>query len=415
MNTSPTFTTHITFTVALVILLTACGGGGGGGSSNGSGSGSGSGSGGTAIADSAAAPPPCDLTINPGDSFTSAFSQVSIGETLCLNDGVYRQIMDIPSDTNVRAVNDGMAEIDGSDMLGGNTALLSMRGSNSWVRGLKVYHAGELANACAIGGSNNTMIAMSCSHGGHGKHKIPLGMGGTGHLVADSWFYGEGRYVVQCYGGDNITIRRNVIRWDETFLEFADEPHAATSNYSCVDMIWENNISLDYGSPVSVTMKHCGDFCMSTESDSHPTLGNQKNENVQYLGNIVFNHDPSTSNNIALRADQKGTGSKNITVKDFIVRDVGAAFVFKTDYQNVTIENCTTIDVNNDGQAEGQQINCDDDALPIRYVNGVATSDSLAPWPNEGLIKRDMCDAGERQSDWCQTNQTLTEYLIDGL
>jgi len=420
----------------LLSILVSCGGGSGGSSSD-SGEGSSSSSGvdssssssgvdssgsggsvGTEFADSASTPPPCDLTINPGDSFISAFSQLGSGETLCLSDGVYQQVMEIPGNTNVRAVNDGMAEIDGSDVLGGNKALLSMRGDNSFVRGLKVYHAAELANACSIGGNNNIMIAMSCSHGGSFKHKIPLGIGGSGHLIADSWFYGEGRYVVQCFLGDNITLRRNVVRWDETIAGEPNEPNAAMSNYSCKDMIWENNISLDYGIPATA-MIHCGDFCMSTINDveaEFSAFNGQKNTNVQYLGNIVFNHDPATSNNVAFRADQKGSiPSGNITIKDFFARSVGSAFVFKPIYQNVNIESCTTVDVISDGNDGSQAVSCADDALPIRYVDGVATSDPLAPWPNELLIKRDMCDAAERQSDWCQTNLTLTEYIIDGL
>lgn len=60
----------------------------------------------------------CSLTINPGDSFIEAFSSLKSGDTLCLNDGLYQQAMDVPSNINVRAINDGKAEIDGGSTLG---------------------------------------------------------------------------------------------------------------------------------------------------------------------------------------------------------------------------------------------------------------------------------------------------------
>ena len=107
---------------------------------------------------------------------------------------------------------------------------------------------------------------MSCSHGGTHKHKIPLKLGGTDHLIEDSWFYGEGRYVVQCFLGSGMTIRRNIVRWDQTIAGEPDEPNAAMSNYACADMIWENNISLDYGVP-ETPIDHCSDICMSTTVD----------------------------------------------------------------------------------------------------------------------------------------------------
>jgi hypothetical protein len=351
----------------------------------------------------------CTVTINPGDSFTSAFDQLSAGQTLCLNDGLYVQAMNIPSNINVRAVNDGMAELDGGDTLGleWRGGLLTMSGSNSSVRGLKVYHSSTNSDACTIDGSNNTMRLMSCSHGGTHKHKIPLKVSGSGHLIEDSWFYGEGRYVLQCYSGDSITIRRNVIRWDKTLAEEPDEPNASMSNYSCSDMIWENNISLDYGIP-DTYMKHCGDICMST-------IANDPNLRVQYLGNMVVNHDPTTGNNKAFRADQKGTvPSTDITIADFYVRSVSRGIAVNPLYQNITIDNCTMLQVDDQGGTDSNPANCNNDAdVSVRYINGVKTSEALFPFAHQALIKRDMCANGERQSAWCSSNKSLGDYVLN--
>ncbi|MDC0598753.1 hypothetical protein OAP18_02820, partial [Gammaproteobacteria bacterium] len=257
---------------------------------------------------------------------------------------------------------------------------------------------------------DNTLRLMSCSHGGSHKHKIPLKIGGQGHLIEDSWFYGVGRYVVQCFNGNNMTIRRNVMRWDATIANEPSEPNAAMSNYSCNDMIWENNISLDYGVP-ETPMSHCGDMCMSTIVD-------QPNLRVRYLGNMVINHDPATDNNIALRADQKGAlPSTDITVTDFYIRAVRTGIAVNPLYQNFIVSKCTTIDVENDGQigsSGGGLITCGDDAdISVRYVEGVKTSEALFPFAHQALIKRDLCESGERQSDWCLTGKNLGDYVLD--
>lgn len=358
-----------------------------------------------------AAPPPilCDLTIAPGDSFDSAFASMSAGQLLCLSDGTYRQSMDIPSDKHVRAVNDGMAEIDGGGTLGLDWmgGVLTMRGNNSSVRGLRVHHASPLADACTVAGNSNTMRMMSCSHGGSHKHKIPLKVSGEGHLIEDSWFYGEGRYVLQCFGGNNITLRRNVVRWDATIAGEPDEPNASMSNYSCSNMIWENNIALDYGVPAT-EMTHCGDMCMSTTRET-------PNADVQYLGNIVVNHAAATSNNRAFRADQKSTeNSSGLVLRDFYVRSVGVGIAINPDYENVTIDRCTMTDVDSVGMASGSAIVCSEAAdISVRYQDGTKTTEPLFPFSHEALIRRDMCSKTERQSDWCNTSLSLAEYILD--
>lgn len=348
----------------------------------------------------------CDLTINTDSSFSSAFSKMERGQLLCLQDGVYNQLMNIPSNMHVRALNDGMAELNGQDQNAGWLAVLALHGSNSSVRGLKVHHASAYADACSIRGTNNRFRVMSCSHGGSHKHKIPLKVGGSGHLIEDSWFYGEGRYVVQCFKGKSITFRRNAVRWDSTAPNKKSEPNAAMSNYSCSNMIWENNISLDYGKPVTY-MKHCGDMCMSTTVDS-------PNFNVQYLGNIVVNHNPETGNNKAFRADQKGPkASSNITIRDFYVRSVNIGIAVKPIYKKVTVENCTMIGVKKNSLVGGKKVACSSNAdIQFRYVDGEKTTQPLWPWPNEQLIKNDMCASGERQSDWCRTSLSLSDYIL---
>lgn len=357
---------------------------------------------------------PCTLTISPGDAFVEAFAQLDDGEVLCLADGVYAQAMDVPSNKHVRAVNVGRAELDGGGVLGveWSGGVFQMLGENSSAAGLKVHHAGQYSDACTVAGSNNTLTFMSCSHGGSHKHKIPLKVSGSGHLIEDSWFFGEGRYVVQCFEGEGITLRRNIVRWDSTIAGEPSEPNAAMSNYACSAMIWENNISLDYGVP-ETEMVHCGDVCMSTTFE-------ESNNDVQYRGMMVVNHSPDTSNNRAFRADSKTAGdlpSLGVSVRDLYVRDVGVAVIVQSDYTDFTLDRCTLVNVANGAGSGpgGVEFTCAGDAeLEHRYVDGVETDQPLFPFPAEALAKADMCAPAERQSAWCEFGGTLQEYVFGG-
>ncbi len=353
----------------------------------------------------------CTLTISPGDSFVNSFSNLNPGDTLCLNDGIYQQAMDIPSDIHVKAVNDGAAEIDGGGTLGvaWSGALLQLHGSNSSVKGLKVHHAGENSDTCSVKGNNNTFTAMSCSHGGFHKHKIPMKISGSGNLVQDSWFYGEGRYVVQCFAGTNNTIRRNVARWDSTAPNESSEPNAAFSIYACSEMTIENNISLDYGTPVTA-MRYGGDFY----EPAHSGIGFVPDNNY-WLGNIAVNHASDTDNNRAMRFDPDMATSGNV-VKDFYVRDVGRGFVISPKMTNLVIGNCTMIntEVGTTTTTSGVNIDCGAGAdISKRYIDRSKTQEALFPWPNQQRIKADMCASGERQSFWCTTSKSLTDYILN--
>lgn len=347
----------------------------------------------------------CTLIINPGDDFDSAFSLLVNGDTLCLNDGVYNQAMDIPSFINVRAVNVGMAEIDGDNTLGEQWSggLLQMLGTDSSVRGLKVYQAGTNVNTCQVTGSNHIFRNMSCSHGGTHKHKVPLRVGGTGHLIEDSWFYGEGRYVVQCFIGDHTIFRRNVARWDATTPNEQSEPNATFANYNCSNITWENNISLDYGIP-ETPMLFGGDFYSPHNLGVYPEM----NHDNHWFGNMVINHATNTNNNRAFRADNNHSQIiPGGIIKDFYMRDSSVDFVIKSNYEFI-ITACTEINV------ATQNVICDENAdIQHKYLDGIKTQQLLWPWKNEALIKRDFCDINERQSDWCLTDQSLSEYVLD--
>ncbi len=356
--------------------------------------------------------PPCTLTINPGDDFVNSFAQLSDGDTLCLSDGVYQQAMDIPSNMNVRAVNDGGAEIDGGSTLGEQWGggLVQMKGNNSSVRGLRVHHAHTNAHTCFMGGTNNTIRAMSCSHAGSHKHMIPLFMGGSGHLVEDSWFFGKGRYVVQCFQGRDITLRRNLARWDVTTLDTPSEPNAAFAIYNCSGITIENNISLDYGLSAQY-MKFGGDFY----SPQNCTVWPEGNNNNHYLGNYAVNHAVGNANRKGLRFEADCTAENNV-VKDFYVRGSDFGIVISSKETGLAITGCTfenivTADIS--GGGANSNATCAGSAdIGARYVDRLKVAGSVFPWVNEALIKADLCRSGERQSEWCASSLGLESYLL---
>ena len=354
----------------------------------------------------------CTSTINPGQSFSSAFSTLQAGDTLCLNDGTYNQAMDIPSNINVRAVNDGMAEIDGLGQYGEEWSggLVQMKGTNSSVRGLRVHHASTNAHACYMSGSNNTMQVMSCSHAGMQKHKNPIFMTGSGHLLEESWAFGKGRYVVQCFKGSNMTLRHNVARWDITTDNTPTEPNAGFSIYNCNDVTVENNISLDYGLS-SQEMRHGADFYAPHNAGEWAN-----NNNNHYLGNYAINHALGNLNRNGMRFDAAGAAvAENNVIKDFYVNKSNNGVIIPSYITDLEMDNCTFLNIDMSNIVGGSQNNvgvCNGtSSFGAVYVDRAKVSNNLFPWKNEALIKADMCRSGERQSDWCATNLTLSEYI----
>jgi len=329
----------------------------------------------------------CTKIKNP--SSFSLFWGLDEGDTLCLEDGLYTDGLIVPSGVYVKAINRGKAVFTGGDMEW--SSILEMSGENSTVDGLKIHHPdNSTSTVCKISGRNNTMKNISCSHGGSYKHAIPLMISGSGHLIEDSWFYGEGRYVVQCYGGNNITIRRNVARWDSTKPHEAYEPNATFSIYACSDMIIKNNISFDYGVP-ETPMKFGGDFYMPAHADVGVTPNNN-----QFIGNFAINHAENTSNRRAIRLDPDMPVS-GIVIDNFIVSASDAAFVFSSSSKSTEVKRCSLFNVDYIGA------NC----------SGPAIIPNIFPLANQELIRLDMCAQNERQSDWCQSDLNLSEYILN--
>jgi len=375
-------------------------------------------------ADGFESPPGCSLTIAPGDSFVQAFADLPPGGTLCLEDGTYHQAMDIPSGVSVRAVHDGMAEIDGESTLGEawTGGLLQMHGSHSSVRGLRVHHAGTNADTCHLAGDHNTMRVMSCAHGGTQKHKNPLMITGTDHLVEDSWFFGEGRYSVEAFYASRITLRRLVMRPGLAVNAGSSEPRAGAVLYSTDHSLIENSIVLD-GASQSVTQYYSGLYVAAHNVDGNV---NPPSDN-RWLGDFVIDMPDGgdgsyPGHGITIDPDP-GVGGANGLIQDLTVRGGGDGVRVIGGSTDFVVADCSLSGLS--GQAvvissiplpTTTVDNCGADGATLptpKYVDGEDTGEALFPFPNEALIRRDLCAAGERQSDWCLSGKSLSDYVLD--
>ena len=355
-------------------------------------------------------PPTTGSRCTPNADPSNYLSRLS--GSVCLKSGSYTQGMLVPSDVDIVSEFINGADFSGASVTLAATsntpsqkAVVLLSGSNSSVDGIKVHSpTSATAHACLVGGNNNVMRNSDCSHGGAYKHMTPLRITGSNNLIVDSWFYGKGRYVVQCFMGDGNVIRGNVARWDSTTPNEISEPNATFSIYNCSNTIVENNISLDYGKP-ETAMKFGGDFYSPSNQEVYPEL----NHHNKFLGNIVVGHDKTTLNNRAFRADNRSDGSTipGGVIKDFYVVGSNWDFVIKSNYA-FAISDCTLKDV-----ANLSGVNCGDGAdISFKYENGVKTNKPLFPFVNEAAIKSSMCDAGERQSSWCNVDASLTNYIM---
>ena len=100
---------------------------------------------------------------------------------------------------------------------------------------------------------------------------------------------------------------------------------------------------------------------------------------------------------------------------DFYVRSSDFGIMIGIKESGLVLDNCTFLDIANTdvtGNGANASATCGGSAtLGAKYVDRVKVSNNLFPWPNEDLIKRDMCRSGERQSDWCSLDKTLSEYV----
>lgn len=328
-------------------------------------------------------PPPVDPPPAGSAGPSDYLDAIADGEMdIVLQDGIYTQGLNVPSGVRLRAANPMQAEFVGGDNAW--QAIVQMSGSGSTIDGLAVHDpANPNSNAIQVSGSGNQILNSCAYNGGSHKHKIPLRIGGSGHLIEGSLFFGVGRYVVQSFICDNTIVRDCIARWDATIANEPNEPNATFSNYNSSYMLWENCISLDYGLP-ETPMKYGGNFYSPHNNGIYPT-GNIYN---RWMGCVAVNHNPGCINNRAFRADSNtGTILVGNQVHDLYIRDVAQDYVIKPNYE---------VDIQGN----------DPDA---RYLNGIKQTESKWIVRDEDLIKALLSRVDSR--GFAGSSETLEEYV----
>jgi hypothetical protein len=191
----------------------------------------------------------------------------------------------------------------------------------------------------------------------------------------------------------------------------AQAQKASFAIYNSSDITIENNISLDYAFSTQ-EMRFGADFY----SPQNCTVWPEGNNDNHYLGNYSINHAQGNLNRKGLRFEADCTSMDNV-VKDFYVSNSDYGIVISSRETGLQLDNCTFSNILiEDISSGGNNANatCPGSAdVGAKYIDRVKVSNNLFPWPNEALIKQDMCRSGERQSDWCLTDQSLTEYILN--
>ena len=319
---------------------------------------------------------------------------------------------------------------------------------------------------------------------------IDLGNNLRDSLLEDVWAYGFGRKAIQAFGSLRLTVRRAVVRydyWDGSGYK-PNDPRLAFGGYNTQYSTFEDIIAIDSAPAPPDREPDMAGFAATGNETPANVSGSAYN---QYLGMMALDiygnglevdggsgdptHDITFRDIIIWNIHAKGDGINvqgNDNGSDFsFVTVSGAEMVgFRLDpyphapITNETITNAMVKDnrfgyyydpaevttfANNTGLNNAEDSDLEPQYAPTfeyivrpemmegherggtmvkRYVDGVLTTEDLWPWPNEDLIKQQMCNAADLASvhrvaangpgwepAWCASDKTLTRYIWEYL
>ena len=316
---------------------------------------------------------------------------------------------------------------------------------------------------------------------------VDLGNNLRDSLIEDVFAYGKSRKAGIAFGCQRVTVRRAVMRYDywEGDDYKPNDPRTSFDGYNTQDSIFENIIVIDTApTPEGYEADRAG-FAAAGNETPAALSGSFRNK---YLGLIVLNNygngiesdggsggpneeivfkDILSWKNIDdgyafnVQGNDKGSELSNMTLGEsfvgfrldpyphapithakvhniFSTRNSANGFYYDEDEVDL-FENNTATD-----NAEGEDLEAkyapdiskrflDPVMVPghergaiivNRYVDGNLTDAPLWPYPNEGVIKENMCNPDDLAiahrvaangegwfPGWCATDKTLTEYI----
>ncbi len=353
---------------------------------------------------------------NPGDSLASKVNSLQPGDTLLLNDGVYYSPLTISgkqgtatAPITIKAVNDGKAIVDGSQITATYTPPVFIGGGSAYidVEGIVARNAPQSntdpnVNENVIyvyGNSNNTLggadhitlrriTAYNAAPGNH--HLFMISFGATNVLVEDCAAWGDGRYRFIAYQADHVTFRRDWAYWDN-ITDTNTEPRSGFSVYGATNVTLENVIAIN-----TISKQTDDNYYTATWQTSANAPWTTSNTTI--LGSMFYNNwegwwvNGDTGVNTQFKDDyfdiQKLTGT-------YTTKPQGNGLMWGTtnggSITNATFTNNgrgAYLFVPNNSPLKGAGANGADIGANIiyEYVDGQLTNTPLWPWPMEDRI-----------------------------
>jgi hypothetical protein len=319
---------------------------------------------------------------------------------------------------------------------------------------------------------------------------ISLGNNLLDSLVEDVFAFGRGRKAAQVFGSRNIVMRRAVLRYDywEGDSYKPNDPRTTFSGYNTQDSVFENIIAIDAGETPAGYYPDRQAFAAAGNSNTAPISGSVRNKYLGLIAlnnpgngldinggsgspneNLVFKNIfiwNSTDDHYGLNVQGNDDGSsytfitaghcslsgirldpyphapitREVLSNNLSMENSHGGYTWQASQVSLFQENTG---INNTSQADIEATYAPDLSSRLldpamvtghergativhRYVNGVQTNTPLWPWPDEDIIKEQMCNIDDlnevhrwNTSDslfvgrpgWCETNKTLTEYI----
>ncbi|HBR79587.1 MAG TPA: hypothetical protein DEA46_04130 [Candidatus Moranbacteria bacterium] len=314
---------------------------------------------------------------------------------------------------------------------------------------------------------------------------VAIGNNATYITIEDSFAYGIGRAAMIAFGSSHITVRRVVLRYDYwRGTGKINDPRRAFSGYNTQDSVFENIIVLD-GAPMppevscdmagmvasgnltpayvthSARNKYLGSIVLNTVGNGLLTNGGGSPNEDQQFKDLIFHkvtgygavveqletrgiYEYITIKNSGALGFKTGTnGVSDETIKNFFIDTTGGVgFYLENPSAVTTFVDNTAINLVSGSPIEASYAPTLDyltrptmvtghergGTMVNRYVDGNLTSIPLWPWPNEDLIRENMCDPDDLitahrtsangagwEPEWCASNKTLTEHIWEYL
>jgi hypothetical protein len=286
----------------------------------------------------------------PWATFGKAWTVLAPGDTLIAKDGVYAQALApavsgaAGSPITIKAENDGKAVIDG----GGTRYGISVNGrSHLVIEGFRVQNPGERPAVEIVSPdgtpvsnqANNIVVRRTGARGG--------AMSSNNHvwtvarvrdvLLEDVWGWGNGRYVMNVYGGTRVTVRRAVLRWDAWGVGASKpgDPKFGMGVYNTHDSLFENVLLIDAASTSLGGDK--GGLYVPGNSNG-PTAPYTDSDDNRFLGLIALNN---AGHGVAVEGGTGGSNDNNVFENLVSWKNTGHGFTVPRNAANTQFRHVT--------------------------------------------------------------------------